>query len=204
MSDTHVRFDFPQGSTCVQYIEFDAKRTFIKTTTTIEELKSKSTFVSERPSGGIYKYFNAWVGEKGAGNPSSLSNGLIGFRVEKSWIKNNNIDESLITLQWYNKTWETLYTEKVREDNDYSYFKSKTPGFTFFAITFKAVGGNGTQVDSNLPKIGGLAGTGKKNISSSGKKYNSHDVRDASKKLMAIALPGFLILVGYLIIKKKI
>ena len=205
MSDTHVRFEFPQGSTCVQYIEFDAKRTFLKTTTTIEELKGKSTFVSDRPSGGIYKYFNTWVGEKSAGNSSSLSNGLIGFRVEKSWFKNNSINPSLITLQRYNKKWEPLYTEKVEEDNDYIYFKSKTPEFTFFAITYKAeTNGNGTQIDSNMPKIGSLAGTGNKNIGSSGKKYNPKDVRDASKKLMAIALPGFLILVGYLMIKKRI
>ena len=122
MSGDHLRFDFLQNSTCIQYIEYDALRTFMKTTTTVEELKGKSTFVSERPTGGIYKYFNVWLGDKGGGLSSSISNGLIGFRVEKSWINNNSVNESNVALQLYNKSWEQLYTKKVGEDNNYSYF----------------------------------------------------------------------------------
>ena len=110
-------------------------RTFRKTTTIVEVLKNKSTLVPELPAGRIYKHVNVWVGNKGAGLPTSLKNGFIEFRVEKAWIEDNNVNESLITLQWYDKGWQPLYTEKVREDENYVYFKAETPGFSFFAIT---------------------------------------------------------------------
>ena len=204
VNGNHMRYDFSQNTTCVIYIEYDAERTFMKTTTIVEELKGKSTFVPKLPPGRIYRNLNIWVGDRG-GLPESLANGLIGFRVEKSWINNNSVNESLIALQRYNKSWEALYTEKVGEDNSYSYFKSKTPGFSFFAITYTGkVGENGTQIDSKLPNIGSLEGAGKKAIDKSGNKINAQDVRDAAKKLIAISLPVFLILAGYLVIKKKI
>jgi clumping factor A len=208
MSGNHIKYDFLQNSTCIVYIEYDAERTFLKTTTTVEELKSKSTFVPERLSGSIYKYVNIWVGDNGGGLPTSLSNGLIGFRVEKSWINNNSVNQSLVTLQWYNKSWEPLYTKKVGEDNNYSYFTSMVPGFSFFAITYAGeVDKNGTQVGSklqdplkNLEEIGNALNKSG-NTSKAG---NADKAKEASKVLMAIALPIFLILVGYLVLKKKI
>jgi PGF-pre-PGF domain-containing protein len=130
-----VRFDFVENATSITYIEFDPIKTFRKTTTTAEVLKDISVFTPELPAGTIYQYIDILVGDKGAGLPTSLRNGLIEFRVEKTWFKDNDVNESKITLQRYNNSWETLYTEKVREDKNYIYFQSNTPGFYFFAIT---------------------------------------------------------------------
>ena len=99
ISGNHLEYDFLYNSTCIMYIEYDALRTYLKTTTTVEELKSKSTFVAESPFGKTYKFINIWVGETGGGLPPSLKNGLIGFKVEKKWINNNSVNESLINLQ---------------------------------------------------------------------------------------------------------
>jgi PGF-pre-PGF domain-containing protein len=87
----HIRYDFPNNNTCIVYIEYDAERTFQKTTTTVEMLKEKSKFVPILPNGRIYKNVNIWVGDKGGGLPRSLKNGLIKFRVEKSWINDSNV-----------------------------------------------------------------------------------------------------------------
>ena len=130
-----VRFDFVENATSITYIEFDPIKTFRKTTTTAEVLKEISIFTPELPAGTIYQYIDILVGDKGAGLPTSLRNGFVGFRVEKVWIKDNDVNESMITLQRYNNSWEPLYTEKVGEDNNFVYFQSKTPGFYFFAIT---------------------------------------------------------------------
>jgi PGF-pre-PGF domain-containing protein len=130
-----VRFDFGENATLITYINFDPIKTFRKTITTAEVLKDVSVFIPKLPIGRIYQYTNIFVGKKGAGLPTSLKNGLVGFRVEKTWIKDNDVNESMITLQRYNNTWEPLYTEKVGEDNNFIYFQSKTPGFSFFAIT---------------------------------------------------------------------
>jgi PGF-pre-PGF domain-containing protein len=195
----HIRYDFPNNNTCIVYIEYDAERTFQKTTTTVEMLKEKSKFVPILPNGRIYKNVNIWVGDKGGGLPRSLKNGLIKFRVEKSWINDSNVNESLITLNWYNKSWEPLYTEKVGEGNNYVYFNSKTPGFSMFAIT------GTTQVGAKLQDtLGSPAGSGNASINGSAKKSKAEEARGMAKLLMAISLPLFLIFVGYLLVKKKL
>ncbi len=137
MGGCHVRFDFSENATCIKYIEFDPLMTFRKTIATAGVLKDISVFVQKPPVGRIYQYTDIFIGDKGAGTPNSFKNGLVGFKVEKAWIKDNKVNESLVTLQWYNNNnnWESLYTEKVGEDNNYVYFKSGTPGFSCFAIT---------------------------------------------------------------------
>jgi PGF-pre-PGF domain-containing protein len=201
----HIRYDFPKNSTCVVYIEYDAERTFQKTTTTVEMLKNKSRFVPILPNGRIYKSVNIWVGDKGGGLPTSLKNGLIEFRVEKSWINDSNVNESLITLQWYNKSWEPLSTEKVGEDNNYVYFNSKTPGFSMFAITGTGTGTGTTQIGATLQDILRIPeGSGNASINGSAKKSKAEEARGMAKILMAISLPLFLIFVGYLLVKKKL
>ena len=208
----HIKYDFKENSTCIIYIEYDAERTFLKTTTTVEELKNKSTFVSKHAPGRLYKYVNVWVGDKGGGLPTSLKNGSIGFRVEKAWINNStaNINDSFVTIQLYNKSntsWEPLYTEKTGEDNNYMYFKSTTPGFSSFAITTYTgvLDKNGTQVGAKLQDtLTGLAGAGKVGLNGSANNSKAQEARSAAKMLMAISLPLFLIFVGYLVVKKKL
>jgi len=131
-----ARFDFVENTTCITYIAFEPLMNFRKTTTTAEVLYNASFFVPELPAGNIYQFANIFVGNKGAGQPTFLRNGLVGFKVEKAWIKDNNVNESLVTLQWYNNScWVPLHTEKVGEYSDYVYFESQTPGYSFFAIT---------------------------------------------------------------------
>jgi len=208
VSGNHIIYDFPKNNTCIVYIEYDAERTLLRTTTTVEELKNKSVFVPELPSGRVYKHVNIWVGDKRGGLPTSLKNGLVGFRVEKEWIKNNNVNESLVTLQWYNNnSWEPSYTEKVGEDNTHVFFKSETPGYSFFAITEYTgeVNKNEIQVGSILQDtLRNLGGTGDISLNESAKISKAKEVREAAKILMAISLPIFLIFVGYLVVKKKI
>jgi PGF-pre-PGF domain-containing protein len=203
MSGTHVRYDFLKNNTCVQFIEYDPERTFMKTTVTIEDLKAKSTFVSERPTGGVYKYFNVWVGDKWGGLSTSISNGSIGFRIEKSWIYNNSVNDSLITLQLYNKSWETLNTTKVGEDNNYSYFTATVSSYSFFAITNMEGAGNKTEVKLQDTMSGGLE-SAEEALNGSENNSRAEEAKGAAKVMMAIALPIFLILVGYLVLKKKI
>jgi PGF-pre-PGF domain-containing protein len=194
-NDNHIRFDFTENITCITYIEYDSERTFVKTTTTVEELKNKSIFVSKPPPGKIYKHVNIWVGDKGAGLPTSLNNGIAAFKVEKAWIDDSNVNESLITLQWYNNSWnswEPLNTEKIGEDNNYLYFKSETPGFSSFAITEYTgeTGKNGTE--SSRKAING----------SVEKKGLIKNPMKIAKILMAISLPLFI--AGYFVVRKKL
>ena len=134
-----VKFDFTKAATCVVYVGFDAKKTVGKTITTAEQLKNKSSLVSELPSGEVYKSFNLWVGNGGYATEKNIENPVICFKVEKTWIQDQNIDQSSIILNRYNdKKWEQLPASLVNEDDKYLYFTAKTPGFSPFAITGKA------------------------------------------------------------------
>ena len=119
---------------------FDAKKTAGKTTTIAEQLKGKSTQVSQLDSGEVYKYFNLWVGNSGFATSSNIGNPVVCFKVEKSWIQDKKIDQASITLNRYNdKKWSELPVTLSREDDKYLYFTAETPGFSYFAITGKPV-----------------------------------------------------------------
>ncbi len=208
-SGYHVKFDFLEGATCITYIEFDPTKTLKKTTTIVEMLKNKSIFVSGLPSGRIYKHVNIWVGNNGAGVAGYFKNGIIRFKVEKEWLEKNNINQSEITLQWYNEGWQPLYTEKVKEDTNYVYFKSKTPGFSCFAITNYSAGRENVSVASGqgeeetLINLDGEAKTSVHN-GSADKDSGIKNPMGKAKIFMAISLPLFLILIEYFVVKKKI
>ncbi|AKB47033.1 Cell surface protein [Methanosarcina sp. Kolksee] len=135
-----VLFDFTKNATCVAYVSFDAKKTAGKITTIAEQLKAKSTLVSVLDSGEVYKYFNLWVGNSGFATEKNIENPVVCFKVEKSWLQDKKIDQSSITLNRYNdKKWSQLPVKLLKEDSKYLYFTAETPGFSFFAITGKAV-----------------------------------------------------------------
>jgi PGF-pre-PGF domain-containing protein len=135
-----IKFDFTRNVTCIMSVTFDAKKTAGKTTGNVEMLKEKSTLVSPLFSGEIYKFFNIWIGNAGFASPINIANPVINFKVEKAWIKDKNIDSSSITLNRYSdKKWEQIPASLAGEDNNYLYFSAKTPGFSFFGITGKAI-----------------------------------------------------------------
>ena len=68
----------------------------------------------------------------------------IEFKVNRSWISQNNIIEDSIVLLRYTTQWEKVQTSKASSDAEYAYYKSVTPGFSYFAITGETI----TQVPS--------------------------------------------------------
>nr|WP_269849020.1 PGF-pre-PGF domain-containing protein [Methanosarcina horonobensis] len=81
-----------------------------------------------------------WVGNSGYATSKNIENPVIGFKVEKSWLKDKNVDEDSINLNRYeDKTWVQLPANLTGEDNIYLYFTAETPGFASFAITGKAI-----------------------------------------------------------------
>ncbi|WP_197080364.1 PGF-pre-PGF domain-containing protein [Methanosarcina siciliae] len=132
-----VKFDFTKNATCVAYVGFDAIRNAGKTTTIVEQLKTKSTLVSELSKGEVYKYFNVWVGNSGYATSKNIENPVVCFKVEKSWLQNESIDQDSIILNRYGdeKNWEQLTANLTAEDDDYLYYTANVSGFSFFAVT---------------------------------------------------------------------
>jgi len=58
------------------------------------------------------------------------------FRVPKTWIANNSINEQNgVKLNRYTDSWERLSTTKIDEDSDWVYYESYSKGLSYFAIT---------------------------------------------------------------------
>ncbi|KKG16194.1 hypothetical protein EO98_12500 [Methanosarcina sp. 2.H.T.1A.6] len=134
-----VKFDFTKDATCVVYVSFDAKKTVGKTTTIVEELKNKSSLVSELPEGKVYKSFNVWVGNSGFATSKNIENPVVCFKVEKSWLQDKKIDKDSIILNRYSEEkWEQLPVNLLEEDDKFLYFTAETPAFSSFVITGKA------------------------------------------------------------------
>lgn len=145
----HVKFDFTRNVTSIKSVEFDAKRTFGKTTATIEMLKGKSQLVSQLPPGIVYKNINIWVGNQGMSSAENIENAVVYFKVEKSWLTENNVSISSIYLyRYHDNTWNSLKTAATGEDDKYVYLRAETPGFSPFAIT-----GEREAEDTNLKTI---------------------------------------------------
>ncbi|WP_094227707.1 PGF-pre-PGF domain-containing protein [Methanolobus psychrotolerans] len=129
-------YSFNSENNPITSISFIALKNSGVISTTIETLKGISVLVSGTPPGEVYKYMNIWVGDTGFSNPDNIENTVITFKVEKSWVSDNDIQSSLISLYRYNENkWKKLDTQKVKEDDNYLYFESETPGFSPFAIT---------------------------------------------------------------------
>jgi PGF-pre-PGF domain-containing protein len=136
--DKPVYFNFTNDVTVVDYISFTSEKTVGKTTAIVEDLKNKSFLVSKLPDGIVYKSFNVWVGNAGYGDSNSILDATISFKVDKSWIQENDIDPSSIVLHKYDdekKEWGKLPVNLETEDNQFLHFTANVPGYSSFVIT---------------------------------------------------------------------
>jgi hypothetical protein len=151
------------------------------------------------------------VGDKGAGLPTSLTNGFVGFKVEKSWLNNSTANESTIILQWYDNGWHPLYTEKIGEDENYVFYEAEVSAYSSFAITENT----GVQKEDKKylsvaeklqQTLKTLTGEGNEVKISSVKKGESkiENPMGLGKTIIAISFPLFMAIAGYCILKKKI
>ncbi|MFC1697707.1 S8 family serine peptidase [Nanoarchaeota archaeon] len=96
----------------------------------VETLESKPTALPEPPK----KYYKINKIQVTNVVEDDIINAEIGFKVEKSWFNNHDV-ESVKLMRYHGEEWVDLFTVKASEDDTYIYFKSITPGFSYFAIT---------------------------------------------------------------------
>lgn len=101
------------------------------------ELKSGATDerpdeADEDPQGKVFKFVEL---KKVNFTNNDIEKVEFYFEVEKSWLDENNILESTVTLQRYDNGWEEIETEKMGDDGDHVNFTAESTGFSVFAIT---------------------------------------------------------------------
>ncbi|MCC4768395.1 PGF-pre-PGF domain-containing protein [Methanosarcina sp. DH1] len=186
-----VMFDFEKNATCVVYVSFDAKKNAGKITAIAEQLKGKSTLVSELDSGEVYKYFNLWVGNSGFATSKNIENPELCFKVEKSWLQDKKTDQNSIMLNSYSdKKWSQLPVTLLKEDDQYLYFTAQPQVFSFFAITGKATteeAVNITQAEPNTENLSNNTGNNTGNETTGAEQTSEEESK---------GIPGFEMIYG--------
>ncbi|WP_321428516.1 lectin like domain-containing protein [uncultured Methanolobus sp.] len=137
--DELLEYIFDSQKNPVTHVEYFSLKNTGKVQTIVEVLINTSSFAKSDAPGNIYQQMNIWVGKAGFVNPENVENLSIGFKVEKSWLDENNLDASTVNLYRYESNlWNVLPTTVVSEDETYVYFESPTPGFSPFAICSEA------------------------------------------------------------------
>ena len=134
--DSKVSYSFDMEGNIIRYINFTGKTSSGRIAAKIDTLKDTSTLVDHAPTGKVFKNMGIYVGNLGWASPNNIANPTIRFIVHKSWVNENKIDKSTITLNRYSGgKWDPLETDLIDEDQNSLYFESKTPGFSQFAVT---------------------------------------------------------------------
>ncbi len=157
IKDSNVSYNFHLDGNVVRYINFTGLTNSGTIASKVEILDHTSTLVDSTPPDIVYKNLNIWVGNLGWANPENIASPTINFFAEKSWVTENNIDDTTIRLNRYNDgEWIPLDTEKMGEDEDYLYFEAQTPEFSSFVITGKAKQSEIVQPTSTIEFESGL------------------------------------------------
>jgi PGF-pre-PGF domain-containing protein len=94
----------------------------------IQELKERPADIAPL-EGKLYGLYNLTI------DPLEISSASIDFRIEKTWLNENNLSKSNVKLaRYHDDNWESLDTVINDEDNTFVYYSSTTPEFSVFAI----------------------------------------------------------------------
>lgn len=109
----------------------------------VEELEGRPAWAGEPPLLAS-SYISLKVFETVDGSMTDISknieNAVIQFKVPRSWIERNRVDENTIVLLRLNGKWRELPTSLVRSTDIYLYFEATTPGFSVFAVAGQSAG----------------------------------------------------------------
>ncbi len=98
----------------------------------VEVLKNRSKTAGENGPGEVYKYFNVFVGMSGFSK--KVKNGVVVYRVNNSWLKENGLDPGDIRLYKWEGKWVEKVTEIAETKPNQTYYASLTGNFSTFAI----------------------------------------------------------------------
>ena len=151
---SHINYEFTKEGNAISSVQFDSLKNSGKISTIVEVLKDRSSFANVDAPGTVYQQMNIWVGKSGFVTPENVEKLLITFKVEKSWLEENNIEASTVNLYRYEDgSWNVLPTSVTEEDDEFVHFESETSGFSPFAIGSEAeVTENADIVEDNSLK----------------------------------------------------
>ncbi|MHC1754810.1 MAG: NosD domain-containing protein [Methanosarcina sp.] len=131
-----AEFIFSEPGCSVTGISFVSGTNAGTVTGKVETLSSLPKTVLEGSEGVVFQYMNIVIGSQFFGESGTFESAVIDFKIPRTWMEENNIDEASILLnRFHDKAWTQLPTEKTGEDGEFLYFRAETPGFSCYSIT---------------------------------------------------------------------
>jgi len=123
------RFDIEESGTGLVSISLSVKTRVTDAKIKVEKL---TTIEETKPTGKVYSYLKITTQNLG---DDALEEVKIKFKVERTWIEENEVDEERIVLmRLEGGNWRELPTTLLSSDENYVYYEATTPGFSYFAI----------------------------------------------------------------------
>jgi PGF-pre-PGF domain-containing protein len=119
---------FPENNMTLTFSDFDITAININTSgfidqvkVNLKELKNKPDDVIVVPDGRLYKYFSISI------DGDNLKNTTVDFRVNHSWLTNNNVSIASVALsEFHDGSWDVLPTYISGSDEKFVYYSAKT------------------------------------------------------------------------------
>lgn len=116
----------------VMVVSFESSTSENGIAVAVEILKNRSKHVGADAPGKLYKYFNVYVGTSGFGR--KVSNGVVAYSVNNSWLEKNGLDPEDIRMYKWQGSWVEKDTEIVERRTNQTYYASLVGNFSSFAI----------------------------------------------------------------------
>lgn len=107
------------------------KKIAINVLISVKRLKELPEHVPS-PGGSVYRFLEF---SKANLEDDNIQGVVVRFKVEKQWLSGNDLNRSSVALLRYSGgNWAALKTSLYKIDDNYTYYESELPGFSFFAI----------------------------------------------------------------------
>ena len=126
-----TEISFGDTDTCIDSIKITAADDLNGAIITVERLMEKPTDVIKPTTTNVYTYLNI----ESTAPEGSIGSLTIKFKVEKTWLTENNIDKNnVVLMRYHNGIWEQLDTTVLNEDTTHVNYQATTTGLSIFAI----------------------------------------------------------------------
>jgi len=123
----------------ISKIVIDVKNSVNNIQVVVAKIAGKPASITQEVSGKIYHYIEI---NKTNITDASINKTTIRFKVEKTWLTTNNINDSTVALyRFSDNSWNKLETTKMGEisgDTENIYYEAASPGLSVFAISGEA------------------------------------------------------------------
>ena len=143
--------------TSICSVDFTAATNLKKVNVTVIKLKDKPEEIIEPPKKNIsvYKYLDIKLtADDEYVEEDNIKSLKFKFKVEQTWITDNNIDKvTIILIRYHDGEWQNLSTTLTSEDETYIYYEAESPGCSTFAVVGSKVVEKGEAFETDEPEI---------------------------------------------------